>query len=141
MSNSKGQEEAWYIDLKETGKVGKGEAPEGKKADGLSSLRARPSKLDSEKFADRVHLPPSFPVTLLLSDENFAKLIAGKTKAQQLFMSGKLKVKGNVMKGETLRTSLRGACLHGWLTRFKTQRRPWSPFSAKPAGLLRRSFR
>jgi putative sterol carrier protein len=39
------------------------------------------------------------PVTLILSDENFAKLIAGKQKAQTLFMSGKLKVKGNVMKG------------------------------------------
>ncbi|KIX94776.1 uncharacterized protein Z520_09466 [Fonsecaea multimorphosa CBS 102226] len=70
LTNSSGKEEAWYIDLKQTGKVGKGEAPEGKKAD----------------------------VTLLLSDENFAKLIAGKSKAQTLFMSGKLKVKGNVMK-------------------------------------------
>jgi putative sterol carrier protein len=40
-------------------------------------------------------------VTLILSDENFGKLIAGKQKAQTLFMSGKLKVKGNVMKGET----------------------------------------
>ncbi|KIW70167.1 hypothetical protein PV04_02462 [Phialophora macrospora] len=70
LTNAEGNEEAWYIDLKETGKVGKGEAPEGKKAD----------------------------VTLILSDENFAKLIAGKQKAQTLFMSGKLKVKGNVMK-------------------------------------------
>ncbi|KIW86813.1 uncharacterized protein Z519_12599 [Cladophialophora bantiana CBS 173.52] len=73
LTNSSGKEEAWYIDLKDTGKVGKGEAPEGKKAD----------------------------VTLLLSDENFSKLIAGKTKAQTLFMSGKLKVRGNVMKGKT----------------------------------------
>ena len=39
-------------------------------------------------------------MTLSLSDENFAKLIAGKQKAQTLFMSGKLKVKGNVMKGK-----------------------------------------
>jgi len=39
-------------------------------------------------------------VTLLLSDENFGKLVSGKAKAQQLFMSGKLKVKGDVMKGE-----------------------------------------
>ncbi|OCT49868.1 Fatty acid-binding protein [Cladophialophora carrionii] len=71
LTNTEGNEEAWYIDLKETGKVGKGEAPEGKKAD----------------------------VTLILSDENFAKLITGKQKAQTLFMSGKLKVRGNVMKG------------------------------------------
>jgi len=41
-------------------------------------------------------------VTLILSDENFGKLISGKSKAQTLFMSGKLKIKGNVMKGKTL---------------------------------------
>ncbi|KAK5047774.1 hypothetical protein LTR84_006439 [Exophiala bonariae] len=70
LKNDQNQEEAWHIDLKETGKVGKGEAPAGKKAD----------------------------VTLSLSDENFGKLVTGKTKAQSLFMSGKLKVKGNVMK-------------------------------------------
>ncbi len=34
LTNSEKKEEAWHIDLKETGKVGKGEAPEGKKADG-----------------------------------------------------------------------------------------------------------
>lgn len=34
LKNEQGQEEAWHLDLKETGKVGKGEAPEGKKADG-----------------------------------------------------------------------------------------------------------
>lgn len=54
--------------------MGQGEAPEGKKAD----------------------------VTLSLSEENFGKLVEGKTKAQQLFMSGKLKVKGNVMKATKL---------------------------------------
>jgi len=70
LKNVKGQEEAWHIDLKDKGVVSKGEAPAGKKAD----------------------------VTLSLSDENFGKLVTGKTKAQQLFMSGKLKVKGNVMK-------------------------------------------
>jgi len=54
--------------------VAKGEAPAGKKAD----------------------------VILSLSDENFGKLVSGKTKAQNLFMSGKLKIKGNVMKGELI---------------------------------------
>lgn len=34
LKNAQDQEEAWHIDLKETGKVGKGEAPAGKKADG-----------------------------------------------------------------------------------------------------------
>lgn len=70
LKNASGAEEAWHIDLKETGQVAKGEAPAGKKAD----------------------------VTLSLSDENFGKMVTGKAKAQQLFMSGKLKVKGNVMK-------------------------------------------
>lgn len=45
--------------------------------------------------------PNLSPVTLSLSDENFGKLVSGKTKAQSLFMSGKLKIKGNVMKGES----------------------------------------
>lgn len=37
-------------------------------------------------------------VTLILSDAEFGKLIAGKSNAQKLFMSGKLKIKGDVMK-------------------------------------------
>jgi putative sterol carrier protein len=45
---------------------------------------------------------PSFPVTLSLSDEDFGKLVAGKANAQRLFMSGKLKVKGDVMKATKL---------------------------------------
>lgn len=41
-------------------------------------------------------------VTLILSDVDFAKLISGKAKAQQLFMKGKLKIKGDVMKATRL---------------------------------------
>ena len=37
-------------------------------------------------------------VALSLSDEDFGKLVNGKTQAQRLFMSGKLKIKGDVMK-------------------------------------------
>ena len=37
-------------------------------------------------------------MTLSLSDDDFAKLASGKTQAQRLFMSGKLKIKGDVMK-------------------------------------------
>lgn len=70
LKNKAGKEQAWHIDLKSSGQVAKGEAPAGKKAD----------------------------VTLSLSDEDFGKMVQGKTKAQSLFMSGKLKVKGNVMK-------------------------------------------
>jgi len=41
-------------------------------------------------------------VVLSLSDADFQKLIDGKAKAQQLFMGGKLKIKGNVMKATKL---------------------------------------
>lgn len=37
-------------------------------------------------------------VTLILSDQDFQNLVSGKASAQKLFMSGRLKVKGDVMK-------------------------------------------
>ena len=37
-------------------------------------------------------------MTLLLSDEDFGSLVSGKANAQRLFMAGKLKIRGNVMK-------------------------------------------
>ena len=37
-------------------------------------------------------------MTLSLSDDDFGKLAAGKTQAQRLFMAGKLKIKGDIMK-------------------------------------------
>ncbi|KKY28002.1 putative oleate-induced peroxisomal protein [Phaeomoniella chlamydospora] len=81
LKNTAGQTESWYIDLKETGTVGKGPAPEGKKAD----------------------------VTLQLSDSDFANLVSGKGNAQKLFMSGKLKVKGDVMKATKMEPVLKRA--------------------------------
>ncbi|KAL8907797.1 MAG: hypothetical protein Q9207_001200 [Kuettlingeria erythrocarpa] len=81
LKNKEGQEESWHIDLKDQGAVGKGPAPEGKKAD----------------------------VTLQLSDEEFGKMVAGKTQAQRLFMSGKLKVKGDVMKATKMEPVLKKA--------------------------------
>ena len=48
-------------------------------------------------------------VTLSLSDDDFGKLVAGKTQAQRLFMSGKLKVKGNVMKATKMEPILKKA--------------------------------
>ncbi|EOA91459.1 hypothetical protein ACJQWK_03465 [Exserohilum turcicum] len=81
LKNKAGKEEKWYLDLKETGTIGKGAAPEGKKAD----------------------------VTLTLPDEEFGKLVLGKANAQRLFMSGKLKVKGNIMKATKLESVLKKA--------------------------------
>ncbi|KAI9868119.1 MAG: hypothetical protein M1813_006864 [Trichoglossum hirsutum] len=70
LRNREGQVESWYIDLKDDGVVGRGVGPRGKKTD----------------------------VTLLMSEQDFGQLIAGKANAQKLFMAGRLKVKGDVMK-------------------------------------------
>jgi putative sterol carrier protein len=61
--------------------VGKGLAPEGKKA----------------------------AVTLSLSDKDFGQLVQGKANAQKLFMGGKLKVKGDVMKASRMGDILKQA--------------------------------
>ncbi|KAM0706332.1 hypothetical protein Q7P35_005658 [Cladosporium inversicolor] len=81
LKNEKGEQQSWHIDLKETGTVGKGLAPEGKKPG----------------------------VNLILADEQFAKLVAGKANAQKLYMSGKLKVKGDVMKATKMEPILKKA--------------------------------
>ncbi|KAJ6440442.1 SCP-2 sterol transfer family protein [Purpureocillium lavendulum] len=41
-------------------------------------------------------------VTLSLSEEDFGNLVQGKANAQRLFMSGKLKIKGDIMKATKL---------------------------------------
>jgi len=81
LKNKEGQTESWYIDLKEKGEVAKGAAPAGKKAN----------------------------VTLSLSDDDFGKLVSGKANAQKLFMSGKLKIKGDVMKATKMEPILKKA--------------------------------
>ncbi|KAF2676969.1 oleate-induced peroxisomal protein [Lentithecium fluviatile CBS 122367] len=79
IKNEAGAVEKWYIDLKETGTVGSGAPP--KKAS----------------------------VTLVLSDKDFGQLVAGKANAQKLFMSGKLKVRGDVMKATKMEPILKKA--------------------------------
>ncbi|QDS71200.1 hypothetical protein FKW77_010270 [Venturia effusa] len=74
LKNKAGKQESWYIDLKNDGSVGKGAAPPNGKAD----------------------------VTLLLSDDDFGKLVKGTAKAQSLFMAGKLKIRGDIMKATRL---------------------------------------
>ncbi|KAI4171994.1 MAG: hypothetical protein LQ343_003903 [Gyalolechia ehrenbergii] len=41
--------------------------------------------------------------------DEFGKLVAGKTQAQRLFMSGKLKIKGDVMKATKMEPVLKKA--------------------------------
>lgn len=48
-------------------------------------------------------------VTLILSDADFGKLVTGKANAQKLFMSGKLKVRGDVMKATRMEPILKKA--------------------------------
>lgn len=51
----------------------------------------------------------TLPVTLVLDDDTFGQLVAGKANAQRLFMSGKLKIKGDVMKATKLEPVLKKA--------------------------------
>lgn len=46
---------------------------------------------------------------MILSDAEFGKLMSGKANAQKLFMSGKLKVKGDVMKATKMEPILKKA--------------------------------
>lgn len=48
-------------------------------------------------------------VTLTLSDEDFTSLVTGKANAQRLFMGGKLKIKGNIMKATKMEPILKKA--------------------------------
>lgn len=53
--------------------------------------------------------PLPFTVNLILSDAQFTQLISGKANAQKLYMSGKLKVKGDVMKATKMEPILKKA--------------------------------
>jgi len=81
LKNPAGKQESWYLDLKNTGTVGKGLAPAGEKP----------------------------TVTLVLADGDFLKLVNGTAKAQSLFMGGKLKIKGDMMKATRLEPILNAA--------------------------------
>ncbi|KAL2264816.1 hypothetical protein VTJ83DRAFT_7326 [Remersonia thermophila] len=62
-----------------------------------------------EKGAVLKGLPEKANVTLSLSDADFTSLITGKANAQRLFMAGKLKIKGDVMKATKLDPILKKA--------------------------------
>lgn len=74
LKNTTGKTQSWLLELKNRGTV--------------------------EKVAE---VPPN-DVQLLLTDTDFVKLVTGELSGQQLFMSGKLKVKGNVMKALAIDT-------------------------------------
>lgn len=72
LKNKEGKDQSWVLDLKKDGTV---------------------SKADT---------PPKSDVQLLLKDADFVKLAGGKANGQKLFMNGKLKVKGNMMKATAI---------------------------------------
>lgn len=51
---------------------------------------------------------------MILSDVDWAKLISGKANAQKLFMSGKLKIKGDVMKATKIEPILKKVQKQDW---------------------------
>lgn len=81
MKSREGKIESWNLDLKKNGTIAKG-----------ASSSAGPAD-----------------ITLNIADSDFSALVDGKANAQRLFMSGKLKVKGNVMKAASVETVLKAA--------------------------------
>jgi len=67
VTNEKKETVTWTIDMKKTGMVHKGSAK------------------------------PKADVTIILSDETLVDLASGKSNGQKAYMTGKLKVKGNLM--------------------------------------------
>lgn len=74
LKSKDGKEQSWFMDLKDKGSIAK------------------------------VDKPPKNDVQLLLKDADFVKLANGKANGQKLFMNGKLKIKGNMMKATSIET-------------------------------------
>lgn len=72
LKNKDGKEQSWALDLKKDGTVAK---------------------------VDKL---PKFDVQLSLKDADFVKLAQGQANGQKLFMAGKLKLKGNMMKATAI---------------------------------------
>lgn len=73
LKNKEGKEQSWILDLKKDGTLAK--------VDGSA---------------------PKNDVQLILKDVDFVKLANNKVNGQKLFMNGKLKVKGNMMKATAI---------------------------------------
>lgn len=80
LKNKEKKTKSWFFEFKNTGEV--------KKIDGA---------------------PPKADVTLIMADTDFLKLVNDEVNPQKLYMSGKLKVKGNLMKAVSIEKILRAA--------------------------------
>lgn len=72
LKNKDGKEQSWVLDLKNKGSV------------------------------EKVDKLPKSDVQLILKDVDFVKLAQGQANGQKLFMNGKLKLKGNMMKATAI---------------------------------------
>ncbi|ANZ74399.1 BA75_01435T0 [Komagataella pastoris] len=82
VKNKEGKAKAWALDLKKAGT--------------LTELKS-PEELEE--------LKPD--ATITIKDGDLRNLIRGKSNPQKLFMSGKLKIKGNVAKAASIETVLK----------------------------------
>lgn len=98
IKNTSGEEKAWYLDLKKKGEVGNGTAPAGEKANVILSL-------SDADFAGLIGKSAMSTYTASLVTRG----ADGSQSAQKLFMGGKLKVKGDVMKATKMETVLKKA--------------------------------
>ena len=78
LKNKQHKQQSWVMDFKKEGTV--------KKLEGRA---------------------PKSNFSITMSDNDFVKLVDNKVNAQKLFMSGKLKVKGDIMKAASIETFLR----------------------------------
>lgn len=77
LKNKEGKTKAWKLDLKNKGEL-----------------------TESSDFNDA-------DLVISIGDLDFKKLVNGKSNSQKLFLSGKLKVKGDVMKAANIETILK----------------------------------
>lgn len=78
LRNKSGQTKSWLLDFKNDGEV---------------------KKLDGK--------PPKADIQLMMADKEFVKLINNEANPQLLFMAGKLKIKGNIVKAASIEPFLR----------------------------------
>lgn len=78
LKNKKNERQSWVMDFKTKGTVYKAEGR-----------------------------PPRNDITLILTDDTFVKFFDNKYTAEKLLASGKLKVKGNLMKASSIERFLR----------------------------------